>query len=239
MQSDPGSKYLLIFALIFISSAVLIGLTINSGCISSSDVPRDFEGVVPVNSPLKKHIVKKGETLWRIARSHGVPLSRLAGINGIEDPTLIYIGQILNIPLRDENRDVKISTTYKYSYKGGEFLWPLKGQTTRVFDPEGDNHDGIDIVAPKGTPVRAAAAGKVVYSGDQFRGYGNLIIIEHSSTVSSIYAHLSEMLVFEEDDVPAGHIIGRVGQTGRATAPHLHFEVRENNKAVNPHKYLK
>lgn len=120
-----------------------------------------------------------------------------------------------------------------------QFAWPVKGVLFSKFGPrDGLAHDGIDLSAPVGTPVHAAADGRVIYSGDGVRGYGNLVIIKHEGFYSTVYAHNDENLVSEGDFVEAGQVIAKVGQTGRATGPHLHFEVRFKSKPVNPIKHL-
>ena len=116
--------------------------------------------------------------------------------------------------------------------------WPLKGVLYSKFGMRnGRHHDGIDISAPRGTVIRAAGDGKVLFS-NVHRGYGNLIIIGHTKTLVTVYAHNEKNLVKVGDKVKRGEKIALVGQTGRATGPHLHFEVRIGTKPQNPLKYL-
>lgn len=124
-------------------------------------------------------------------------------------------------------------------------MWPLEGRVASSFgeraDPingEGAFHPGIDIDAPFGTPVRAAGDGDVA-GGTTGSGYGREVILDHGHNVETIYAHLSGIAVIPGQHVIRGQIIGYVGQTGRATGPHLHYEVRIHNVPVNPHKYLR
>lgn len=120
-----------------------------------------------------------------------------------------------------------------------KLLWPVRGKVTSGFGRRGNSqHDGIDIAAPEGTPVRAAAAGTVVYADRRLSGYGNLIIIRHAGDLFTAYAHNQRNLVRKGDRVRAGEIIARVGRTGRATGPHLHFEVRRGPVPVDPLAYL-
>ncbi len=98
-------------------------------------------------------------------------------------------------------------------------------------------HSGLDIAAPYGTSIKAAAPGKVTYSGWQ-SGYGNLIIIDHGNNVQSYYGHCSSLVAKVGDEVEAGDIIAKVGSTGNSTGNHLHFEIRLNGSTVNPQKYL-
>jgi murein DD-endopeptidase MepM/ murein hydrolase activator NlpD len=124
-------------------------------------------------------------------------------------------------------------------------LWPLEGRVTSSFgerlDPfngEGAFHSGIDICAPYGTPVRAAADGEV--SGAPLgTGYGRGIVLDHGHDVVTVYGHLSAIAVLPGQHVIRGQVIGYVGESGRATGPHLHYEVRVHNVPVNPHKYLR
>lgn len=119
------------------------------------------------------------------------------------------------------------------------FRWPVNGTiTSRFGSRDGGAHDGLDIAAAEGTAVVAAADGSVIYAGDGLRGYGNLIILKHSGGYSTIYSHNRSNRVRKGAYVAAGEAIAEVGQTGRASAPHLHFEVREGKKPVDPLQYL-
>jgi murein DD-endopeptidase MepM/ murein hydrolase activator NlpD len=124
-------------------------------------------------------------------------------------------------------------------------LWPVEGRVGSSFgqriDPfngEGAFHEGIDLEAPLGTPVRAAADGDVTVAGMN-TGYGREIMLDHGHDVLTLYGHLSAMAVAVGQHVMRGQVIGYVGQSGRATGPHLHYEVRVHKVPVNPHKYLR
>jgi Meckel syndrome type 1 protein len=115
---------------------------------------------------------------------------------------------------------------------------PVSGTVTSEFGPRwGRNHDGVDISAPTGTPVRAAACGTVSLAGQQ-SGYGNMVCITHTSQFSTCYAHLSRFGVSNGAQVRQGQVIGYVGCTGSCTGPHLHFETRVGGQAQNPKAYL-
>ena len=139
----------------------------------------------------------------------------------------------------------KRSKVYLPEGKGSKFDWPVRGQLS---SPYGDRihpilkrkilHSGIDIAAPKGTPVKAPAAGRCIYDG-WLRGYGRVVVLDHGRGFSTLYAHLSASLVKEDQEVKSGAIIARVGKTGNVTGYHLHFEVRQYGTPVNPIKYLK
>jgi murein DD-endopeptidase MepM/ murein hydrolase activator NlpD len=124
-------------------------------------------------------------------------------------------------------------------------LWPVEGRVGSSFgqrqDPingEGAFHSGMDIEAPTGTPVRAAADGEVTGSM-MGAGYGREVVLDHSHGLLTVYGHLSSIAVVPGQHVIRGQVIGAVGQTGRATGPHLHYEVRVHNVPVNPYKYLR
>ncbi|OGQ91478.1 MAG: hypothetical protein A2289_18340 [Deltaproteobacteria bacterium RIFOXYA12_FULL_58_15] len=118
------------------------------------------------------------------------------------------------------------------------FVWPVKGTVNSRFGRRGGGrHDGIDIGARQGAPVVAAADGKVLFAANR-GGYGNLILIRHADGIITVYAHNQSNTVRQGQKVRAGQTIGRVGKTGRATGPHLHFEVRRGVKAENPLRHL-
>lgn len=131
------------------------------------------------------------------------------------------------------------------SGKGSMFDWPVRGKITSSYGnrmhpilKRNILHSGIDIAAPNGTPVKAAAAGKVIYDG-WLRGYGRVVVLDHGRGYSTLYAHLSASLVKEDQVVRAGANIARVGKTGNTTGYHLHFEVRVYGTPNNPIKFLK
>lgn len=117
---------------------------------------------------------------------------------------------------------------------------PIRGAIRSVFGPRRDPingrhrfHQGVDIAAKRGTPIEAAAAGTVVFSGRN-KGYGNMVMIEHADGRRTLYAHAESLFVRAGDSVAAGQTIAAVGSTGHSTGPHLHFEVREGNRPLNP-----
>jgi murein DD-endopeptidase MepM/ murein hydrolase activator NlpD len=124
-------------------------------------------------------------------------------------------------------------------------LWPLEGRIGSSFgerqDPingESAFHTGIDIDAPIGSPVRAAADGDVTEAG-MGNGYGRQVRVSHGHDLVTLYAHLSAIAVVPGQHVVRGQVVGYVGQSGRATGPNLHYEVRVHNVPVNPHKYMR
>ncbi len=119
------------------------------------------------------------------------------------------------------------------------FRWPVEGVLTSGFGPRhGKMHTGIDISAPQGTPIVAAAAGTVIYSDNTQRGFGNMVLIQHDHGFYTVYAHNQFNSVHKGDRVRKGDVIGKVGQTGRTTGPHVHFEIRYHKQPIDPLEYL-
>ena len=146
----------------------------------------------------------------------------------------VYARSVPDIP-----KDIKPLPREQGSRDGSQgFLWPIAGEVTSEYGPRrGSFHDGIDISAPRGTEILAVASGEVVFSG-ALHGYGNIIILQHQNGYATVYAHNEKNLVDEGRWVRQGQVVARVGDTGRANGPHLHFEVRKDNLARNPLMYL-
>lgn len=121
---------------------------------------------------------------------------------------------------------------------GAGMAMPVAGKMGRGFNP-GTGHKGVDILAPEGTPITAAREGTVVYSDNKLSGYGNLVIIDHGDNIATVYGHNRVNLVRVGARVRRGAVIAHVGQTGNATTPHLHFEVRRGQSPVDPMPYLR
>ena len=124
--------------------------------------------------------------------------------------------------------------------RGGRFLWPVRGTIVSDFGtkPGGLQNDGINIAAPRGTPIHAADGGVVVYAGNELRGFGNLLLVKHRDGWVTAYAHAEELLVRRGDEVRRGQIVARVGSTGGVSSPQVHFEVRKGSRPLNPRDYL-
>ena len=122
-----------------------------------------------------------------------------------------------------------------------DMRWPVQGPVLSGFGAKsgGVANDGVNIGAPKGAPVVAAASGTVVYAGNDMKGFGNLVLIKHEGDIVTAYAHLDRVLVKKDSVVNQGNMIGTVGKTGNVASPQLHFEVREGGKAVDPAKMIK
>lgn len=224
-----------------------------------------YKVVVPtypsaITYPQKEvYIVRRGDTLFGIGKRYGLDYHILARRNHIHYPYTIYVGQriylnrvapqptYLPVTKTTKRPSVKPSPRAAYRkrsrgkarYSRTSLDWPVNGIVTSNFGKRYRRmHDGIDISAKEGTPVRAAAAGDVVYSGQRISGYGKLIIIRHSHDMFTAYAHNKRNLVRKGDRVKAGETIAYVGRSGRASAPHLHFEIRRGKTPVDPLAYL-
>jgi murein DD-endopeptidase MepM/ murein hydrolase activator NlpD len=187
------------------------------------------------------HTLLPGETLWRISRSYGVPIETIARANAITDVRRIPAGTRLFIPGGREPGAVFPATEeLAHAHATGlAFAWPVKGRlTSRWGGRRGGRHDGIDLSARAGTPVRAAESGRVLYSGSGLSDYGNLIVVRHAGDYATVYAHNRRNHVQRGDLVAKGDVIAEVGRTGNASGPHLHFEVRRRDRPVDPLRYL-
>jgi lipoprotein NlpD len=194
------------------------------------------------------HVVAPGETLEAIARGADVPMADLVEINGLADPADARPGRLIFIlasPGQPPSAPAQVGddgTLPPLADVGAPLRWPLATGRIVVGSPfgtrEGRPHEGIDLPAPVGTPVFAAADGRVVYAGNGIRGYGNLVVIRHAGDLLTVYAHNSVLLVAQGQPVRAGDRIALVGQSGRATGPHLHFEVRAGQIPRNPMSFL-
>lgn len=120
------------------------------------------------------------------------------------------------------------------------FLWPVRGRVLESFGtgPDGTHNDGINIAAARGAAIEATDSGVVAYSGNELRGYGNLILVKHPNGWISAYAHCDLILVKTGQKVIRGQVIARVGATGNVSGPQLHFELRRGKKPVDPREYL-
>ena len=176
-----------------------------------------------------RHTVKKGDTLQNIAKLYKADLDDIKSYNNITEKTTLAIGDIVIVPDGEiqtpsgtSGGRVQIApSTANYS---GYYIRPASGRKTQGIH----GHNGIDIGGSVGSPIVAAASGKVIISrmGGWNGGYGNYIVIAHSNGTQTLYAHNSENIVGVGADVIQGQIIGYMGRSGKATGPHVHFEIR-------------
>ena len=197
----------------------------------------------------RSHTVKDGETGFDVAMTYGVPWSAIAAANGIKPDAKLKTGQKLAIPTVSAKPVVSapqpsISTEPEAGLPdtaAPAFAWPVQGKLRRAFiaAKQGQTgHDGIDILAPKGTAVRASAAGKVIFAGPGPDEYGLTVIVWHAGRWTTTYSYLDKITVKVGDTVKAGERVGLVGDTGLAEEPQLHFEVRRNKLPQDPARYL-
>ena len=120
------------------------------------------------------------------------------------------------------------------------FRWPVRGKVITSYGAKtnGKANDGINLAVPEGTPVKAAEDGVVAYSGNELKGYGNLVLVRHSNGYVTAYAHASELLVKRGDTIKRGQIIAKSGQSGEVGSPQLHFEIRKGSSPVDPLQFL-
>ncbi len=215
---------------------------------------RDYHRDIPKTQ--KYHFVRKGETLYAIGYRSGHGYKLLAAWNNIAPPYRLHVGQKIKLfkPKQKltssltKRVDIKrIEKTRNLSQKSPTFSndkkkvlklhwqWPIKGRVLKNFSQTGNK--GIDIGGTFGQPVKAAAAGKVVYSGHGLVGYGNLLIIKHNSQFLSAYGNNRRLMVREGQMVDKGQTIAEVGKAGGSQTS-LHFEIRRKGKPVNPVHYL-
>ncbi|KEF34581.1 peptidase M23 [Deinococcus sp. RL] len=195
--------------------------------------------------PGRTHRVREGENLSVIARRYGLSLSRLLAANpNYRGGKVLRVGATVKIPPRTVGASVRsaparagaavvrtASVRVSAAPAASGWLWPVAGYAgissdfgPRIMDGQPEMHYGVDILAPHGTPVRAARAGRVLESRADFaRGWGWTVVLEHEGGWITRYAHLSATLVRAGETVTQGQVVGRVGNTGRSTGTHLHF----------------
>jgi lipoprotein NlpD len=229
-----------------VAAALLLGAVACAAAACASDPPRR-RGVY--------HTVKPGETVWRISKRYGVSTDAVVRANRIRDVTDVPTGARLWIPGAGKPRPVyppppaasgaaQAATPPAPSPARGSralaegdlsFEWPLRAPVSSGYGwRNGRTHQGLDIPASRGTPVRAAEAGRVIYSGNGMRNYGNVVIVKHVGYYATVYAHNRRNRVREGSFVEKGDVIAEVGDSGNASRPHLHFEIRRGARAIDP-----
>src|SRR5579863_1409929 len=139
--------------------------------------------------------------------------------------------------------DTPVETPVKAAEATGAlptFRWPVRGKVITSYGAKtnGKANDGINLAVPEGTPIKAAEDGVVAYSGNELKGYGNLVLIRHANGYVTAYAHASELLVKRGDTIKRGQIIAKSGQSGEVASPQLHFEIRKGSSPVDPLQFL-
>lgn len=188
--------------------------------------------------------VSSDASLDSLAKAYGVSAGTLRAANQGRLPVAgdyYFIPQsrgILGRDIASASYDNNVTEAYLNS---GEFVWPVPA-SRRISSGYGRrwgrHHEGIDIPGKIGTSIVAAADGKVIYSGSGVGGYGNITVILHDNGYHTVYAHAKENLTVAGQRVYKGQVIAKLGQSGRSTGPHLHFEIRKNSRALNPTSVL-
>jgi lipoprotein NlpD len=222
--------------------AALVAMGCAAGCHLPGKAPLHAE------SPAGRwYVIAPGEDLAAIARRADVPVDDLLEINGLADATDARPGRLIFVlasPGQPAAAPAPVAEGAPPPLASSRtpLRWPIATGRIVVASPfgtrEGRPHEGIDLPAPVGTPVFAAADGRVEYAGKGIRGYGNLVVVKHAGDLLTVYAHNSVLLVAQGQPVRAGDRIALVGQSGRATGPHLHFEVRAGQIPRNPMGFL-
>lgn len=191
-----------------------------------------------------QHTVMPGESLTAIAKKYGVAVAALVAANNLQNPDLIFPGQILDIPVAGAAEGTAPSTDSRViASRSGDrreslstpaFIWPVSGRITSGFGPRwGGFHYGLDLAAPAGSPVKAIFAGTVTVAG-WVGSYGYMVCIDHHNGWESVYGHNARLYVTVGQEVQKGQIIAVVGRTGNATGPHVHLETIYLGRHKNP-----
>lgn len=260
--------------------------------LKSKTEPVETADVLQVNKPknmvqttrveLQEIVVARGDTLYSISRKYSTPVNDLAVMNKLTPPFELSVGQKLRVPNLAEasmarNSKTVTANVVKTEVKGvvaekqtttttvaaqpvkkissdptkklptisarssSKFAWPVRGKILSAYGAKSNGlfNDGINISATRGTAVKAAENGVVAYAGNEVKGMGNLVIIQHDGGWMTVYAHMDSMNVRRGHKVSVGQKIGTVGETGKVDSPQLHFEIRKGTKAYNPYSYLK
>jgi len=212
---------------------IIIFLVFISGCTTTPYRPDGGRGSLPGFY----HEVTRGETLWGISKLYDVDLSGILRANRLPDASKIEVGQLIFVPgQKKEHQENNYVRPVKYE----NFMWPVKGSVVSYFGSTKNlvSNKGIDIRAKDGGSVLASRSGKVTFVSDQLEGYGKTIIVDHLDGFETVYAYNAQNFVTTGQVVKKGDVIARVGKTGRANGPTVHFEIRKRHKPQNPFYYL-
>lgn len=241
--------------------ALLVAMLVMVGCASNTKKASVTEAWhQPLRAPII-YTVQKGDSLYSIAFGYGVDYRQIARVNHLKPPYHIHTGQQLRLIPINMSRNITTPTVVKTAKTAPRYverkspravpvsvhtpapiennqvwMWPAHGTVNNNFSSDKFNK-GIDINGRAGSPIVAAAAGRIVYAGNGLHGYGNLIIIKHNADFLSAYAHNQKLLVHEGQLVRRGQMIATMGNT-EAKHVMLHFEIRQAGKPVDPTKFL-
>ncbi|MBV1917510.1 MAG: LysM peptidoglycan-binding domain-containing M23 family metallopeptidase [Sphingomonadaceae bacterium] len=204
----------------------------------------------------RRHAVKPGDTGFGIAYQYGVPWENIAIANGLDPKAAVLSGKTLLIPTLIEPSKVPQATALPstgpttgpttapaaapVAVASTRFAWPVSGSVRRKFTPRGSGsyHDGLDIVAPRETAVRAAAAGTVIFARKESKQFGNLVVVDHGGGWHSVYGSLGRITVKKGHKVTKGERVGLVGDTSVTGKTELHFELRKDGTPIDPAREL-
>lgn len=224
----------------------------------NSTIKTTAQNAMPTVPVPEQYTVEPGDTLGGIAHHYGLSYIYLAKLNQIDPPYVIRIGQVLKLKGKIPKQAHVVTkkspvtgaaklpapslqstpkTSQTHTVDGVTWSWPAQGKVQNQFNPQGDVfHQGVDIISQGSTQVNAAARGKVVFSGQGAKGYGDMIILQHNNGYLSAYSQLSQINVKEGEQVKRGHQIAKMGTiSGHAQ---MHFEVRHHGQPVDPLNYL-
>jgi len=181
------------------------------------------------------HTVRSGETVWQIAKLYDIDAEALISANSLSSARALEKGQVLAIPRVKKERPIVRNYAPRDS-----FVWPVKGGIISAFGSKVDKarNKGIDISSVDGADVRASRSGTVVFCDERLKGFGKTVILDHGDNYQTVYAYNSQILVRVGDMIQRSDVIARVGRTGRAKEPSLHFEIRKNGESRDPFYYL-
>ena len=234
-----------------------------AGC-ASPPVPIPVINKSPARNIPKAYEVKQGDSIYEIAWAFGVDFLDIAKFSNLKKPYKLKPGQIVylqkrevkvialdddeplrpvivkKLPAKKPASQLAASTevlpSVSFADSPTEWNWPAEGKLIGKYSLDQSNK-GIQIAGTEGSPIKATAAGEVVYAGQGLRGYGNLVILKHSPEFLSAYAHNQQILVQEGQTVQTNQQIATMGSSG-AQSTMLHFELRKNGQPVNPMSYL-
>jgi murein DD-endopeptidase MepM/ murein hydrolase activator NlpD len=202
---------------------------------------RSTTPVIPKPSAGTYHHVRPGETLAAIGRLYGLEWKTLAKANELADPHHLEVGQSIWIPSSARQGYPRLPPLAVPSRFAPDRVlqWPAQGLLSSDFGQRGRRlHAGIDISGERGTPIVAADAGVVLFSGSGPNGYGNTVMLHHNHGLITLYAHNERNVVRQGDRVRRGQVIAYMGDTGRASGTHLHFEVHQEGRLTDPRRWL-